>query len=62
MGEVQGENQVLLYKALIKGHFERILVLSAGWHYRTPSTVHVQPAGVGNDNSSSGFFVSGAMV
>lgn len=62
MGEAQGKNQVLLYKTLIKGHFERSPVLSAGWRCRNPSSVRVQPAGVGSDSSSGGFFVSGSTV
>lgn len=61
-GEAQGKNQVLLHKPLIKGHFERHPVLAAGWSCGNPSAGHVQPAGVGSNKSSSGFFVSGPVV
>jgi len=61
-GEAQSKNEVLLHKLWIKGHFERSPVLSAGGCCRNPCIMSVQPAGMGSNNSSSGAFVSGAVV
>lgn len=59
--EVQGKNQPLLYKPLIKGHFGRRPILSAGWccgnqHFLCTA------AEAGSNNSSSWLVGSGVIV